>query len=64
MAAAPTGPADRHASDAARFTELVESAGPGDGSGQFGTAVPVAPDASPQDRLMAFIGRNPAWTEA
>jgi hypothetical protein len=52
MAAAPTGPADRHASDAARFTELVES------------AVPVAPDASPQDRLMAFIGRNPARTGA
>jgi uncharacterized protein (TIGR03086 family) len=180
MAAAPTRPADRHASDAARFTELVESAGPGDwsrpspvaewtaldivahlvewsrgllggadidlspldvaadpvaawkrhvtdiqaildnpagrvlhnphfgqrpvdeaidefytpdiwmhswdlakalgratvladmesveqmqrDSGQFGTAVPVAPDASPQDRLMAFIGRDPAWTGA
>ncbi|MFI6315081.1 maleylpyruvate isomerase N-terminal domain-containing protein [Nocardia fusca] len=32
MAAAPTGPADRHAFDAARFTELVESAGPGDWS--------------------------------
>ncbi|MFI5718177.1 maleylpyruvate isomerase family mycothiol-dependent enzyme [Nocardia sp. NPDC051750] len=31
-------------------------------SGQFGTAVPVAPDASPQDRLMAFIGRDPAWS--
>ena len=30
-------------------------------SGQFGPAVPVADDASPQDRLMAFIGRDPAW---
>lgn len=30
-------------------------------SGQFGPAVPVAPDASAQDRLMAFIGRDPAW---
>ena len=30
-------------------------------SGQFGSAVPVAEDASAQDRLMAFIGRDPAW---
>jgi uncharacterized protein (TIGR03086 family) len=30
-------------------------------SGQFGPAVPVASSASPQDRLMAFIGRDPAW---
>lgn len=30
-------------------------------SGQFGTAVPVADSASVQDRLMAFIGRDPAW---
>lgn len=30
-------------------------------SGQFGVAVPVAPGASAQDRLMAFIGRDPAW---
>ena len=30
-------------------------------SGQFGPAVPVAADASPQDKLAAFIGRNPAW---
>jgi uncharacterized protein (TIGR03086 family) len=30
-------------------------------SGQFGPAVPVAPDASPQDKLVAFIGRDPAW---
>jgi uncharacterized protein (TIGR03086 family) len=30
-------------------------------SGQFGPAVPVAADASPQDQLIAFIGRDPAW---
>ncbi|MCT2585635.1 TIGR03086 family metal-binding protein [Actinophytocola gossypii] len=30
-------------------------------SGQFGPAVPVADDAPAQDRLMAFIGRDPAW---
>ncbi|MGH3735160.1 MAG: maleylpyruvate isomerase family mycothiol-dependent enzyme [Micromonosporaceae bacterium] len=30
-------------------------------SGQFGPAVPVARDASAQDKLMAFIGRDPAW---
>ncbi|MCP3805072.1 TIGR03086 family metal-binding protein [Allokutzneria sp. A3M-2-11 16] len=30
-------------------------------SGQFGSAVPVAHDAPAQDRLMAFIGRDPAW---
>ncbi len=30
-------------------------------SGQFGPAVPVDHDASPEDRLMAFIGRDPAW---
>ncbi|WP_420842414.1 TIGR03086 family metal-binding protein [Glycomyces paridis] len=30
-------------------------------SGQFGPAVPVPDDASPQDRFAAFIGRDPAW---
>ncbi|MFG3341262.1 TIGR03086 family metal-binding protein [Glycomyces sp. NPDC048151] len=30
-------------------------------SGQFGPAVPVADDASPQDRLAAFTGRDPQW---
>jgi uncharacterized protein (TIGR03086 family) len=30
-------------------------------SGQFGPAMPVAPGASAQDKLMAFIGRDPAW---
>ena len=31
-------------------------------SGQYGPAIPVADDASPQDKLMAFIGRDPSWT--
>jgi uncharacterized protein (TIGR03086 family) len=31
------------------------------GSGQYGPRVVVADDASPQDRLVAFIGRDPAW---
>ena len=30
-------------------------------SGQFGPAVAVGHDASAQDKLMAFIGRDPAW---
>ncbi len=30
-------------------------------SGQFGPAVPVGHNASPQDELIAFIGRDPAW---
>src|SRR4051794_38127189 len=30
-------------------------------SGQLGPAVPVALNASPQDTLIAFIGRDPAW---
>ncbi|TCP47255.1 uncharacterized protein (TIGR03086 family) [Tamaricihabitans halophyticus] len=33
-------------------------------SGQFGPAVPVAENASAQDKLMAFIGRDPAWQAA
>ncbi len=32
------------------------------GSGQYGPAVPVADDADAQTRLIAFIGRDPAWT--
>ncbi|HEX4428933.1 MAG TPA: maleylpyruvate isomerase family mycothiol-dependent enzyme [Frankiaceae bacterium] len=31
-------------------------------SGQYGPRVVVAPDASAQDKLMAFIGRDPSWT--
>lgn len=30
-------------------------------SGQYGPALPVAEDASAQDRFVAFIGRDPAW---
>lgn len=30
-------------------------------SGQYGPRVDVADDASPQDRLLAFLGRDPAW---
>jgi len=30
-------------------------------SGQYGAAVPVPDDAPVQDRLMGFIGRDPAW---
>ncbi|MCC3762909.1 TIGR03086 family protein [Glycomyces sp. TRM65418] len=30
-------------------------------SGQFGAAVPVDEDASAQDKLVAFIGRDPEW---
>jgi len=30
-------------------------------SGQFGPRVPVPDTAGPQDRFVAFIGRDPAW---
>ena len=30
-------------------------------SGQFGPAVPVDDGASAQDKLMGFLGRDPAW---
>jgi uncharacterized protein (TIGR03086 family) len=30
-------------------------------SGQFGPAVPVDRNGTPQDKLIAFIGRDPAW---
>ena len=30
-------------------------------SGQYGARVPVANDADPQSKLIAFIGRNPNW---
>jgi uncharacterized protein (TIGR03086 family) len=31
-------------------------------SGQYGPKMPVSPDAPVQDQLMAFVGRDPAWT--
>lgn len=30
-------------------------------SGQYGPRIAVPDDASPQDQLMAFVGRDPAW---
>lgn len=33
-------------------------------SGQYGPRVPVPDDAPPQDRLLGFIGRDPAWRPA
>lgn len=30
-------------------------------SGQYGPRIVAADDASPQDRLLAFLGRDPAW---
>ncbi|MCC6226132.1 MAG: TIGR03086 family protein [Microthrixaceae bacterium] len=33
-------------------------------SGQYGPKVEVGPDSDPQTRLIAFIGRDPAWTSA
>ncbi|MFT3899310.1 MAG: TIGR03086 family metal-binding protein [Gordonia sp. (in: high G+C Gram-positive bacteria)] len=33
-------------------------------TGQYGPAVPVADDAPAVDRLMGFIGRDPAWRPA
>ena len=37
------------------YEELMRS------SGQYGPRVPVPDDASAQDRLLGFIGRDPAW---
>ena len=30
-------------------------------SGQYGPRVPVPDDAPAQDRMLGFIGRDPAW---
>lgn len=54
--------------DAEEASRLLEGMLPIDAmlrqSGQYGPRVAVAVDASPQDQLMAFIGRDPAWRRA
>ena len=51
--------------DADLCAELVTGMEPIDellrSSGQYGPRVPVADEASAQDRLLGFIGRDPAW---
>jgi uncharacterized protein (TIGR03086 family) len=59
-----TGQDDRL--DAAECTILLHGMEPLDemlrASGQYGARVPVADDADDQARLIAFIGRDPAWS--
>lgn len=51
--------------DEARCEELLEGMQPYDellrSSGQYGARVDVPADASAQDRLIGFIGRDPSW---
>lgn len=51
--------------DEARCAEMVAGMEPMDevlrSSGQYGPRVEVPRDALAQDRLMGFIGRDPAW---
>ena len=51
--------------DEERCRTMVEGMAPLDEmlrqSGQYGAKVPVAEDASWQDRLVGFIGRDPQW---
>lgn len=51
--------------DAERCAEVLAGMEPLDAmlreSGQYGARVPVADDAPVQDRLIAFIGRDPYW---
>ena len=51
--------------DEERCAALLEGMAPVEqmlrASGQYGPAVPVRADAPVQDRLVAFIGRDPAW---
>ena len=58
-----TGQDDRL--DAATCAELLAGMEPWDEvlrqSGQYGPKVPVPDGASAQDRLLGFIGRDPAW---
>ena len=59
-----TGQPDRL--DADHATELLAGMEPLDemlrASGQYGPRVEPGPDADATDRLMAFVGRDPAWT--
>lgn len=52
--------------DADRCAEMLAGMEPLDAmlreSGQYGPRVPVPDDADPQTRLIAFIGRDPAWS--
>jgi uncharacterized protein (TIGR03086 family) len=61
-----TGQDDRL--DATECADLLTGMEPMDemlrASGQYGTRVPVADDADVQTRLIAFIGRDPAWSPA
>lgn len=51
--------------DQARCAQMLEGMESMEGelraSGQFGERRPVGPDASSEERLMAFIGRDPNW---
>jgi uncharacterized protein (TIGR03086 family) len=51
--------------DEARAEEVLAGSEPFEeamrGSGQYGPRVDVPDDASAQDRLMGFIGRDPTW---
>lgn len=51
--------------DPDRCAQLLAGMGPAEGamraSGQYGPAFGVPDDASVQDRLIAFIGRDPGW---
>jgi len=51
--------------DEARAAELLTESEPYEelmrSSGQYGPRVPVPDDASVQDKLIAFIGRDPSW---
>ena len=54
--------------DAAHCAELLTGMEPLEemlrASGQYGPRVAVPPDADPQTRLVAFLGRDPDWSPA
>lgn len=55
-----------HTLDAAHCAELLAGMEPMEemlrASGQYGPRVAVPEDTDPQTRLVAFIGRDPAWS--